>query len=69
MRAVALLLLCAAKLASAREHWMNPGTMGANALPTFPLEPPWVDDFTLVQVGGAAQLGWRGDTSVLPTFT
>ena len=68
MRAVVLFLLCSATIASAREHWMNPGTMGANALPTFALEAPWVDDFTLVQVGTAAQLGWRGDTSVLPTF-
>ena len=68
MRAVVFLLLCSATVASAREHWMNPGTMGANALPTFALEAPWVEDFTLVQVGTAAQLGWRGDTSVLPTF-
>lgn len=47
---------------------MNPGTMGANALPTFALEAPWVENFTLVQVGVAAQSGWRGDASMLPTF-
>lgn len=47
---------------------MNPGTMGANALPSFPLEPPWMEKYTLVQLGGAAQYGKRGDVSMLPTF-
>lgn len=47
---------------------MNPGTMGANALPTFQLEPPWVEDYTLLQVGAATQWGWKGDHSLLPTF-
>lgn len=47
---------------------MNPGSMGANALPTFPLEAPWMEDYTLVQVGYAAQWGWLGDVSMLPTF-
>ena len=40
LRALTLLFLLGAPLASAREHWMNPGTMGANALPSFPLEAP-----------------------------
>jgi len=68
LRAVPLMLLLCAKVAQARESWMNPGTMGANALPTIPLEAPWMEDYTLVQLGGAAQYGWRGDVSMLPTF-
>lgn len=68
MRALPLILLLCAPAAWAKEHWMNPGTMGANALPTFPLEAPWMEDYTLLQVGGAAQWGWRGDASMLPTF-
>jgi hypothetical protein len=47
---------------------MNPGTMGANALPSFPLVEPWISDYTLLQVGIAAQRGWLDDASVLPTF-
>ncbi|MDP2269671.1 MAG: hypothetical protein Q8N23_05205 [Archangium sp.] len=64
---VLLLLLCA-PAAWGKEHWMNPGTMGANALPSFPLEPPWMEPYTLVQLGGAAQYGKLGDVSMLPTF-
>lgn len=47
---------------------MNPGTMGANALPTFALEAPWVEDYTLLRIGAAGQWGWRDDVSFLPTF-
>lgn len=68
LRALTLFILLCAPVASAREDWMNPGTMGANALPSFPLEAPWMEDYTLLQIGGAAQLGWRGDASFLPTF-
>lgn len=70
MRASFLLLLLtwAPIAAAARDHWMNPGTMGANALPSVPVQAPWIDDFTLVQVGVAAQEGWLHDTSFLPTF-
>lgn len=68
MRALLLILVLCAPAAWAKENWMNPGTMGANALPTFPLEAPWVEDYTLLQVGAAAQWGWRGDASFLPTF-
>jgi hypothetical protein len=68
MRALNLLVMLCATAASARTHWMNPGTMGANALPTFALEAPWMEDYTLLQVGGAAQWGWRYDVSLLPTF-
>lgn len=62
------MVLLLARAAWAKESWMNPGTMGANALPSFPLEPPWMEDYTLVQIGGAAQWGWLGDASMLPTF-
>ena len=69
MRALLLvLIILCAPAAWAREHWMNPGSMGANALPSFPLEAPWMEDYTLVQVGYAAQWGWLGDVSMLPTF-
>src|SRR4051812_13510492 len=68
MRPLVLLVLLFTPLAWGREHWMNPGSMGANALPTFPLEAPWMEDYTLVQVGFAAQYGWLRDTSMLPTF-
>lgn len=62
------LVVWGATPARAREHWMNPGTMGANALPSVPVQAPWIDDFTLLQVGLAAQSGWLNDTSLLPTF-
>jgi hypothetical protein len=69
MRALTVLLLLTwASTAGAREHWMNPGTMGANALPSVPVQAPWIDDFTLLQVGVAAQEGWLRDASLLPTF-
>lgn len=68
MRVFASLFLLCASAAQARDHWMNPGTMGANALPSFPLEAPWMENYTLVQVGAASQWGWRGDASLLPTF-
>lgn len=69
MRTLLLLLVAfGATSAGAREHWMNPGTMGANALPSVPVQAPWIEDFTLLQVGVAAQSGWLNDTSLLPTF-
>lgn len=69
MRKLLLLLtLSWAATAVGREHWMNPGTMGANALPTTPVQAPWIDQFTLLQVGAAAQEGWLRDASLLPTF-
>jgi hypothetical protein len=68
MRAFVLMVVLSASAALGREHWMNPGTMGANALPTFPNEAPWMEDYTLLQVGTAAQWGWRNDASFLPTF-
>ena len=69
MRALLLIILAlTAAPAAAKEHWMNPGTMGANALPSFPIEAPWMEDYTLLQVGYAAQWGWLGDLSMLPTF-
>ncbi len=54
--------------AFARDLWINPRTMGANALPSFPAEPPWAESYTLARIGGAAQWGRRNDVSFTPTF-
>ena len=61
-----LLGLCVAAPASARSWWMNPGTMGSNAVAGFPIEAPWTEKYTLLQVGAQAQYGWRYDASLLP---
>src|SRR5690349_17242604 len=55
-------------LAWARDGWVNPETMGANALPTPYSEPPWTRTDTEVMVGAATQRGRRFDYSVTPTF-
>jgi hypothetical protein len=54
--------------AQAADPWVNPGTMGANAIPSFVAEAPWSDEYTLVRVGASSQWGRRSDTSVAPTF-
>jgi hypothetical protein len=59
------LLLSSVAQASATD-WMNPGTMGSNAVPGFAIEPPWSEKYTLLQVSTAAQYGWRYDVSLLP---
>lgn len=64
-RALSVWLLCSG-VASARSDWMNPGTMGANAVPGFTIEAPWTEKYTLLQAGVTAQYGWRYDTSILP---
>jgi len=63
-----LTVLACSTTARAGDPWVNPGTMGANALPSVPVEAPWADEFTMVRVGVAAQSGLRGDTSFTPTF-
>ncbi len=65
-RALIVGLLCFGGSASARSDWMNPATMGANAVPGFAIEPPWVEPYTLLQVGAGAAYGWRYDVSLLP---
>lgn len=59
-------VLLAAPAAHARSDWMNPGWMGANAVPGFAIEAPWTNDFTLLQLGAQLAQGWRYDTSFLP---
>ena len=65
-RALLLGITLLATAASARSTWMNPGTMGANAVSGFPIEAPWTEKYTLLQVGAHAQYGWNYDTSLLP---
>lgn len=45
---------------------MNPGTMGANAVPGFAVEAPWSERYTLLQFGNQVAYGWLNDTSMLP---
>ena len=52
--------------AGARSWWMNPGTMGSNAVPGFAVEAPWTEDYTLLQFGNQLAQGWRYDVSMLP---
>lgn len=64
----ALLTLVGATDALARDPHVNPGSMGANALPVFPADTPWSEEFSQVSVGAAYQYGKRGDSSLVPTF-
>jgi len=65
-RALTIALLLLASAAQARSDWMNPGTMGSNAVPGFAIEAPWTEKYTLLQVSAAAAYGWRYDVSLLP---
>jgi hypothetical protein len=47
--------------AHAQENDLNPGQMGANALPPQPGEGPWVEDAWSVLLSAAAQQAWPGD--------
>lgn len=51
---------------------INPGVLGANALPTLPAEAPWVDDALTLQLGWSGQLstppGGGVDQSMLVPF-
>lgn len=67
-RTALLVLLLSPTLASARTDWMNPGEMGANAVPSFAIEAPWTNDYTTFQLGAQLAQGWRYDTSFLPYF-
>lgn len=67
---VALLLFAATQAPEGRA--INPGVLGANALPTYPGEAPWVGDDALLSIGWAGQLstplGGGLDQSMLATF-
>ncbi len=51
---------------------INPGVLGANALPTLPSEAPWIDDAVVLQLGWSGQLstpaGGGLDQSMLVPF-
>jgi hypothetical protein len=66
MNRLVLLAFLFAHTALARSDWMNPGNMGANAVPGFAIEEPWTEQYTLLQLGAAAQQGVRYDTSLFP---
>ncbi|MCC6811767.1 MAG: hypothetical protein IT381_30340 [Deltaproteobacteria bacterium] len=63
-----LVVLLSARAAVAGDRWVNPGSMGANALPTIAAEPPWTVEYTQVTVGVAYQQGKLDDHSFVPTF-
>jgi hypothetical protein len=65
-RSLLFALVLISPLAFARSDWMNPGTMGANAVPGFAVEPPWHQPYTSLQFGAQLAQGWRYDTSLLP---
>lgn len=63
-------------LVGAAECWaqpgpreINPGLLGANALPPFEVGGPWIDDRWVLSFGVAGQLSWpRKDTDVSYTL-
>lgn len=59
-------LLCPAAFAA--DKYVNPGTMGPNALAPYPADTPWAPEYTRFQVGGAAQITPNGDLSFTPTL-
>lgn len=50
------------------DTWVNPGTMGPNALPSYPGDGPWTDARTQIRVAMAGQITHRYDYSAVPTF-
>lgn len=50
------------------DPWVNPGSMGANALPVLPADVPWAPDYTLAQLGVSYQQGKLADQSFTPVF-
>lgn len=65
--AFALCLVCSAP-ARAAELWMNPGTMGPNALPTVMGESARISDATSLRVEATGQYTRHGDLSFAPFF-
>lgn len=65
---IVALSLTIASPASAVDWWVNPGTMGPNAMPTYPGESPWTEQRTVLRLGAAYQLTHRGDHSLVPSF-
>ncbi|MFZ5441164.1 MAG: hypothetical protein ACOZQL_14235 [Myxococcota bacterium] len=65
-RPLLLLAVLLSATSHARSWWMNPGTMGSNAVAGFAIEPPWTEKYTLFQLGAQAAQGWRYDVSLLP---
>ncbi len=69
---LATLAVAASALAQPEGRGINPGALGANALPTLPNEAPWVGDDVRVSLGWAGQLstpvGGGVDGSMLLPF-
>ncbi len=54
--------------ARAQDFWVNPGSMGPNALPSWPLEAPWNEGLTELHLGVAGQRTAAGDLSGTPWY-
>lgn len=66
--AVLALGLALAPPARAQDPWVNPGSMGPNALPAFAAELPWSDAKNTVRLGGTFAWGAAGDRAGAPTY-
>jgi hypothetical protein len=60
----ALALPCAAL----PDLWVNPGSMGPNALPSQPGEPPWIERQLSIRLEATGQRTSAGDLSAVPAF-
>lgn len=63
-----VLALACARVADAADLWVNPGTMGPNALPPQPGDRAWVPEEVQFRIEAAGQLTRGGDRSAVPAF-
>jgi hypothetical protein len=67
-RAWASLCLLLPQLSWGYDEWVNPGTMGPNALPSVPGESPRSDGPATLRLAAAGQQTFAGDLSVVPWY-
>lgn len=66
---VVLMSVCAApRVQAAPDLWVNPGTMGPNAIPTQPGDTARIPETLVVHVSAAVQVTQAGDQSFTPWF-
>lgn len=65
---IALVLTGASRVQAAPALWVNPGTMGPNAIPTQPGDTARIPETLVAHVSAAVQLTRAGDQSFTPWF-
>jgi hypothetical protein len=69
LAALVLMYVCAAgPVQAAQDLWVNPGTMGPNALPTQPGDTARIPESLVLHLSTAGQLTRAGDRSFTPWF-